>query len=263
MESIIGPISTLIGTLVSAFIPVEEYATKSICGQMITSIVSGMLNAMVGFFKKLSFKRTRDPELYIDTNSVLFPKFEDYVLEKFRNRFVSCDILLRKGAIDFGLRKQEDNIFSDFYKNHTVFVEIIASDHKNEKKKKSEDSGGRNTTEVNDESSLTRVTAFRITSKTAGLEGLKEYFSSICDMRVFTEGSIKVYQVSVTKENKKTDNPEKAEWEEYVNKTNKSTRNTIVSEHVEKNLFDDVDIFLNRRDWYNLKGCKKLCYYYF
>mgnify|MGYP000671477761 CR=1 FL=1 len=84
-------------------------------------------------------------------------------------------------------------------------------------------------------------------------ETFKEYAKKISLTQTKNNQAIKIYRPYVRYSNKNKSNP-KVYWNLVYIRTNKSLKNTIYSDDVNQNIFDDIDNFMFNEEWYQNRG---------
>lgn len=91
-----------------------------------------------------------------------------------------------------------------------------------------------------------------LSSRTLKVEQLKEFVQTICKLDRVLHSTIVVFRPIVQRG--KRDESNFVEWDKIFMKTNKTLENTIYSEIVVKQLFDDVEWFINNEEWFKTRG---------
>lgn len=126
----------------------------------------------------------------------------------------------------------------DTFNKHQIILEINQS------------SSSTNNNENKNTSSNNKTANIVISSKTASLEILKQYVEYVCNITKPNSSIITIYKIKVTEYEKSSF----VEWDTLYIKTNKNYTNTIVSDDIERDLFQDISHFLQNEDSYSKKG---------
>ncbi len=171
---------------------------------------------------------------------------EEYIVNKFSTQFKSCGLITKRGNISYELFGRADSKYPTFwienFKGNTLYIEPYK-----------EAAIGQKDADTNP----ANTEGLRIYSKTARVDILKDYVTCTCEYKTMKVNTIKIFRSKVTvlgKRKKGETMQQHASWEELNVKTNKNISNTIVSEQVEKDLYEDISWFLSNESWYNAKG---------
>ena len=180
--------------------------------------------------KEIVIKPTNE---YGGVNSI-YTKLHEYIVEKFCDNLQNCGLINRNGEIDYVLLDNTGKKFTDEYLGHKY--DIVIENRKS----------GIVRNNVGESSDV----IFIIKSKTANNKLIKEYVNNITKHTNKIENIIKIYK-SVLKGGK---DEKTIEWSRIYIKTNKSTKNTIYSDKVTDELFKDIQLFIDREEWYAKRG---------
>ena len=165
-------------------------------------------------------------------DNAIFQKIEKYIVTKHVENIRAAPVVPLNGEIVFSLANgQFIKPLIEVYQGHEVVLEIDTREAKDKDKDASEN--------------------VIIKSYTAGVDILRQYVESICQFKLDSR-MIKVFRPIV--EGKKKGEPGSVRWSEFSVISNKRISNTIVSETVQKNLFDDIASFMKNEEWYNARG---------
>ena len=230
--------TSLVGTLASAVIPVDDYTVKSLCGQAITQGLNAGIEKSPSLEPYVSwvFGKGRN-EVTVKQGTPMYEKFEQYIVHTYLSEFRTCDLVAKRGAISFSLQGKFLPM-DDSFAGHAIRIETCSE------------------TET---ATATTTTVLRITSSTATMEQLRDYVHGICDFDNNATNVLKIYKAIVHPSpgaDPKDKRPGRAEWEEIDCKSNKTIANTIVSDAVKRDLLDDVEWFVSEEGetWHNQKG---------
>jgi len=225
----------LIIPIIIGWLPIADHNIR-----MNVGILLGELLSMHHFTKILDFFRScRRSQIviaeYIKEYEInpLFDKVQDYIVNKFSKNIDSCELVNRNGDIEFNLTYKQGKKYIDKYEINNV-VHII---------------------ELCIEQQLQKDTSVRqilLNSRTASSYQIKDYVKKISSIQAKGTSVIKIFRPIVIFGKKKED--KHVEWDHVTVKTNKTLENTIYSEEVEKELFNDIDDFMTREEWYSKRG---------
>lgn len=166
----------------------------------------------------------------------LFEKVQEYLAIKYAKQIEACELIPKHGDIDFSIKDMTGKNFVDYFSD-------CVTEHKLELRIEEIEEHGRHSRGV-----------FRqivISSKTASPENIKNYIKKISTAQLKNSNIIRVFR-PIIHGKKKEDRT--VEWESVLVKTNKTLQNTIYSEEIQKQLFDDIDNFMNNEELYARKG---------
>ena len=232
-------LTSILGTLASAAIPVEDYTVKSLCGQVITQGLNASINNSSRLEPYVSWFTGRCNEVLVKQGTPMYEKIEQYIVRTHLSKFRTCELVAKRGAISFSLHGRFLPM-DDSFDGCAIRIETVQE-----------------ATNVGDEPTVTLC----IASRDATMQQLKDYVNGICDFDNSASNVLKVYKAIVTPtptpdSSDKKRHPGRAEWEEIDCKTNKTIANTIVSDSVRRDLLEDVSWFLSEEGerWHNEKG---------
>ncbi len=233
-------ISVILIPLLLAWLPINDQNTKMHIGILLGEIIAR------GYFKTaisriFTFLRKRQIVIPSQTremdNNPLFHKVQDYLAIKFSSSIESCELVPKNGDVEFSLSDMSGKIFKDT-------AEIQNTTHTFEL----------NIQNVNENSFDDRSKAMRqivIKSSTATPDDIRAYVKKLSSAQTKNTNIIKVYRPLI--HGKKKDE-RTIEWDFVMVKTNKTLKNTIYTDEVETQLFDDIDKFMNNEQWYADRG---------
>lgn len=284
MSSIIG---TAAGTLVAAYLPFDastNIALGMASGQLVTVVLDKMGNVSGWIYGKIGFRRNVVRICPMEKGKInpIYKKMEEYVLNKYMESLMQCNLEPTKGEVTINLRDA-------CFKNPLEIIYVIPTEGSNSTES-SNSTKGSNSTESSlnpTESSLNQAesslnqTAKKLyvileTAKnesstqiisnnysndnslkappivlysyTMTVNELREFVSDIAKLEKKQSNMLMAYRAIVPK---KGENPH---WDSIKFMSNKTMTNTIVSKTVQMELFDDVDWFMRNEKWYNEKG---------
>jgi hypothetical protein len=241
-------IKSAIISLLMSMIAISDTNIKMHLALLLSELFNGEL--WIWLRSKLNFLKTKEisiPETANDYPGVnpVFSKFQDYITSKYAREIESCELVPRNGEIDFNLSNTTGKKFTDTYVvNSTVHdIEIYITD---------------DSMSIASGSVSTSRKRIVLKSKTATSEDIKKYVRKISGVQYNNKNSIIIYKPMVNKKAKKNDPDGNGgrivEWHKTTARTYKTLENTIYSEEVTKNMFDDLDHFMSDEAWYIRRG---------
>jgi hypothetical protein len=245
MLDIIGHnINTVISSLLSLYLPIDDNGTKLALSIAISSIVTQFVMRM---FKMLSFFNGfvnyfwKETYVIINQKNPAYDKIIDYIYTKYSDQILGCklesDFGKNKMIVDKLLNREIKEPFQFEEKNYIVKIKF----GKAEKVSKGTNSDSNGTfTEERD------ILIYSMSSTTI-LEKYVNQLIRVCNEKVSND--ILIFKLTVS-DKKNRD----IVWKEYCTRTSKNIRNTIVSNKVKENFYDDIDNFFNKEQYYIDKG---------
>jgi len=223
-----------------SILPIEDANLKMHIGILLGELIAR------GYLLKLSAKIFRyfrkqqivipDQTKEMDYNP-LFHKVQDYLAIKFAKSIESCELIPKNGDVEFNLSDMSGKTFTDTSEiNGTTHLFELNLERVNENP-------------LDDRSKAMRQIVIK--SKTASPEDIKAYVKKLTSTQTKNTNLIKIYRPLI--HGKKKDE-RTIEWDSVMVKTNKTLKNTIYAEEIEKTLFDDIDRFMNNEQWYADRG---------
>lgn len=167
----------------------------------------------------------------------LFDRLQSYLAVKYVRSIESCELIPKNGDVEFDIKDMTGKKFKDTYVTATTTHEMEL-----------------HVAEISGASVLDTRQAKRqivISSKTATPDDIKNYVRKVSNLRLNHTNLIKIYRPIVR--GKKKDE-QSIEWENVTVRTNKTQENTVYSEEITKELFDDIDTFVSSESWYAQRG---------
>lgn len=229
--------NSLVGTLISSFLP-YDFTIKSLSAQLITQTLNDF-----SYIKNLKFFKnflTNNYEIFISKKDSIYEKMEEFIITNYIDQCKSYGLISKKGNINYEIiNKSHINtiLFNINFQNHKIFIKL----YKNNTKQNNENNSDQNNSDE----------GFIIFSKTASINKLKEYIVFCCQLKKNESNTLKIFRSSI---NSFAKTKKIAKWEEIDVKTNKTPKNTILSDDIEDNLYKDIENFLLNENWYNSKG---------
>jgi ATP-dependent 26S proteasome regulatory subunit len=222
-------IATALIACIISLLPIEDYNVKMNIGLLLSAIVnSNVLERLTRLFRGAS--HIDIPEFSIDRrHNPLYMRMHDYLIYRFIKQIDNCELHARNGDIEIEI-KTTDKLIDHHHHNNRMHTISLCVDQV-----------------MLDNISMKRV---RIKCKTLSADEIRGYVHKVSAFRLLTTNIIKVNRpcVKITKEETIVD------WERLSIRTNKTLENTIYSDDVIKDVFDDVHQFINNEDWYAKRG---------
>ncbi len=232
----------LLGMAVAHYLlPEDGGAMNHMIGMMIGTSAENLIHYgskktwdTVGRF---SFFKTYRIVISKKKDSAIFMKLQKYITAKHIEMIKQCVLIEENGDVTLSLQNS-----SKFTKPITeMFDDHIIKVHIYEEHLKKDDNGN----------SIDTTNTIVVESKTANVLILQKFVEHISQIKMDVR-LLRVYRGIIEKGGK--DKADYAYWEELNTVTNKRIENTIVSQEVEKNLFQDVKKFLDNPEWYHQRG---------
>ena len=222
-----------VATVLASFLPIENELVKYQMG----TVISDLLRTMYASDKWNIFRRCSKKNRVIifnkneesEPNQIYF-KLEEYIVKKFVTNIKSCELVPKKGEITFSIYDEfKCSKFQEEYEEQTIDISFDMLKDKNENQRR----------------------AIVFASKTAKLDVIKEYVKSICKFKIHNN-IVTIYR-PIERGGKK-DKEKSVEWDTVYIRTNKTRENTIYSEELDKQFFDDVDWYMENETWFAERG---------
>lgn len=241
MTSYIGGAAAAV---IVSYLPIEENSVKLAVGMAVGELVNGLVRNLsnIGplsnyFTWGKSYVTICDTDDKEEENPI-YKKMEEYILYKWISNIKKCDLIADKGEISYSLKNSSmKRDLVDTYNNHQITIKVNQTKVTDDKKDTSD-----STNKLKSNNNII------IESKTANVDLLKEYVDNISRLQKEHRKVLKIYRPIY--ESKK----ENTRWDTIKVKTNKTMENTIVSEEVQLEVFEDVNWFMNNEAWYAKKG---------
>ena len=228
-------ISVILIPLILSILPIEDANIKMQVGIFISEIIAHKYwRYALYLFKRCQKKQIVIPDQTRDlSHNPIFDKVQDYLAIKYAKNIESCELVPKNGDVEFSLSDMTGKHFNDA-------AEINNAKH--------EFSFHIQTVSSNplDEKSIA-LRQIVVSSKTANPEDIRQYVKRITQSQTKNSNIIRIYRPLI--HGKKKDE-QVIEWDAVMVKTNKTLKNTVYSEEVEKELFEDIDKFMNNEQWY-------------
>ena len=293
MSSIIG---TAAGTLVAAYLPFDastNIALGMASGQLVTVVLDKMGNVSGWIYGKIGFRRNVVRICPMEKGKInpIYKKMEEYVLNKYMESLMQCNLEPTKGEVTINLRDA-------CFKNPLEITYVIPTEgSKSTEGPLNQTEGSLNPIEGSlnqTEGSLNQtegslnptngslnqtVKKLYVILETAKNESSTQIISNnysndnslkappiVLYSYTMTVNELREFVSDIAKLEKKQSNmlmayraivPKKGDnphWDSIKFMSNKTMSNTIVSKTVQMELFDDVDWFMRNEKWYNEKG---------
>lgn len=231
----------VIGSIVSYFVPIEDNTVKVQIGIVSSQLISYLISNC-NHFKFLKYFRNQHNKLtisnYYNTRiNPIYYSIEDYFIKRYISDITNLQLVPKNGEITFTAEQQEfSKKLIDTFKEHQIILEInLPSPNSNDNK---------------DTVSSSKSSTILISSKTASLDVLKQYVEYVCNITKPDSSIITIYKIKLTEYEKSSF----VEWDTLYIKTNKNYSNTIVSDDIQRDLFQDISHFIQNEDSYSQKG---------
>lgn len=214
-------------------------------GLMLSQLIQSAFKAVVPYFSFFSnFWRENEVIIYnrpdeneTGSGNQLYAQLEDYLMNKYLNEIKTCELRSKRGDVSLSINNSLPLTFTiKTDSNQTINVRIGSGTDK--------------------EGSRKRCIVF--TSSLAVTE-IQDYVKSIAAQKIYNNvitiyRSMQIPQSKNEKDRSGSQQQYDVDWDTIYIKTNKTRTNTIYSEQVNKELFDDMDWFIKHEDWFGERG---------
>ena len=223
--------NTLLTSIISEYMPFGSTSLKITAGLFSIELLKSLSNIRANsYINKIFGKKS----LIIESeDKIIYSKFEEYLINKYFNLINKCYLIPKNGEISIKIKTDTFlSYLTDNFNGHDIFIKIESVEKQKE-----------------DENNI----YFVIYSKTSTIENLKLYIQN--SVNSIDKTKTKLLTIYKTKsEHMKKEKKYISEWEKIYSNTNKNFKNTIVSESVCKNFYEDVKYFINNEKFYVEKG---------
>ena len=232
--------------MVVPYLPLEDNSSKLAVGMAIGQVVTTLINfATRTTFWKGAFQRNKNYVAICDREdgpdkekNPIYSKLEEYIIDKYMDEIKKCDLIAAKGEISFSLKNcTMKRPLYDVFNDHDITLRI------NQTKLKE------STSDKETSDKLRSTTNIIVESTTASVSELREYVDSISKLQKEHRNVLTIYRHT-----SRDDEKSMSRWDTIKVKTNKTMENTIVSDDVHVDVFDDIEWFINNESWYAKKG---------
>jgi hypothetical protein len=167
----------------------------------------------------------------------IYNKLEQYIVDKYLNEMVSCQLLPKRGDIVVSMSQLQGTLkdIYDEYDGHKYKIKYLSSSEQ------IQGSSGPVTLKTN---------SFVIECLNGTFENIQKYIKYIFELNQIEVKVMRVYQPRVHTRRESVD----IEWEPIYVKSNKHIKNTILKDKLENTLLKDIDHFLKNQEWYDNRG---------
>lgn len=230
-----------ISTLVSAMVPSDNMLVRMHAG------------ALAGEAFRYTIKKTstlsswiptlfRTNQLFISQGTTderhanpVFEQMQEFIVAKHFSHLTTAQLIPKKGEIT--LYPRQGLKLTETFQGHKLDIAMTYGPT---------EEGNPDVTKVKYHTQIV------LSSRTLKVEQLKEFVQTICKLDRVLHSTIVVYRPIVQRG--KRDESTFVEWDKIFMKTNKTLENTIYSETVIKQLFDDVEWFMQNEEWFKTRG---------
>jgi ATP-dependent 26S proteasome regulatory subunit len=243
IDIIEAQLGTILSALLSLFLPINDNGTKVAVSIALSSILTQLI---IRFCKALSYFKSilnyfwQENYVIIDKTNPAYEKIADYLYQKHVDTVSGCKL-----ESDFGKNKM---IIDKL--NNTNIVEKHMIGNKEYRIKFSFMEDNDNSSESKSNNSNTSKGKSMIVTSSGSIQMLETYIKHLikkCNEKVSND--ILIFKLTV--QDKKSRD---IVWKEYSTRTSKNINNTIVSEEVQENFYDDIEKFVNDESFYSERG---------
>lgn len=242
-------LTSILSSLLCMYLPIPEVGTRIACGmalaQVIVTVLTTIYNKATLFTNIINYFWSEN-YVIINVDNPSYDKIIDYLYVKYINNISGCkleaDFGKNKMIINKLTREEVIDIFIDTEdnSNHTIKIRLQEST-----------SGSNNNSRNNNNNNHSRDDKIIYITSQSSTMILEKYINSL--IRKSNEkvsNDIVMFKLTVVKfKDSRT-----VQWKSYKTKTSKNKTNTIVSETVKKNFYDDLDTFINGEAHYSKRG---------
>ena len=245
-------ISSAVGTIVATHLPFDQ-STNIALGMATNQIVQYTLdqfgNATDWVWSHIGWSR-KLIRICVSEKGKLNPihkKLEEYILDKYIEKLSVCNLVPLKGDIVIDLR-------DGFFKIPLEITYTTGASASQQSscltniKHKMYLTFSSETKSVAEEDVVRKAKTILVYSYSASMDDIKSFISGIVKLVKPPSNIMTVYRVILPN---KIGMPH---WDYLRFKSNKTEKNTIVSKQVEKELFDDIDLFMKSDELYSQRG---------
>jgi ATP-dependent 26S proteasome regulatory subunit len=233
-------IKAAIITLFLSWLPITDNNVKMQLGMILSELAHNnyfsWIKNRIAFCKR---KQITIPDQTKDKDfNPLFDKLQDYLSLKYSKMIESCELIPKNGDVEYSLKDITGKKFTDHFNDesnndHTLEIRIETAEEDSKQ-------GGRGF-----------MRQIVISSKTASPDNIKAYVKKVSSIQLKNTNLIKIFR-PIVHGKKKEDRT--IEWESIMVRTNKTLENTIYSEEITRELFEDLERFVNNEEWYAKRG---------
>lgn len=262
----------LITSLASSYVPIADNTLRTQVAITVGTIakkiaVPKALRTFIWWgkwFKKnnevIIFNRNND-----NTINPIYYKLEEYFVKTFAENVQAYQLVLTRGEIQLSIyNTKKSTIFVEF-ENNTIEVKFNL-----QRTSSSAYGSGSNNDSCDDTNNYTndddntRNKSIVLSSKSSDVNLITRYIQYVCSLKV--KNSILTIYRSVriqgppkrsrgrNSDNCDADGNATVNWDALYVKTNKTKENTIYSQDVEREFFDDIDWFMKNEEWFAKRG---------
>ena len=240
--------NAVFSSLISFYLPIEDNMMKIQIGIILSGLFSSLLKFdYISKIKRLFFKPDNHViinETFENSSNMIYTKVEEYIVDKYLENITSSELIPKRGDIVFMIN---NNSFKEkikiTFEEHECFLYF---------KEDTKSSKNENENENNNKFSKKNKSIF-IESKTASQHILKKYILDICKFKKEQSQILNIYRISTSASFDNKDD-QLVSWDCIQSRCNKNYNNTVVSDKLQKDLYDDISWFIENEDWYSNKG---------
>ena len=173
----------------------------------------------------------------MDINNPIFEKIEDYVIQKYMSQLTSCQLITKQGDIEVSLENFSGK-FKDIEDEYLGIKYIIKYSLANQE------------IVTSTSKSVAKTNNFIIETSNGTFKDIKTYIMYIFQLEPKQAKMMTIYQPRQIMSSNNT----YVWWDKVRVKSNKTIHNTVLHEHLEKELLQDIDTFVKNEDWYNSRA---------
>lgn len=236
---------TLISAFLSLYLPFNDVATKVACSMAISQIMIIVSEKLyLGLFKDFNIMRYFFTNNYIIVkhDNPFYEKFIELIYKKYITQLSGCQLFTEFGKYKLMIDELGTKELLDTYTYENKLYKMRIKLGSIEKQTNANKNNDDNTQSINFKNI--------IISSNAHMNIIEEYIQSLirqCNEKTVNNLLLYKPHISVGKNRY-------IHWKHYSFKTNKTIKNTIVSDDVGKCFFNDIKSFMDNEDYYICKG---------
>lgn len=255
MSAIIG---SAVSTLIASQLPFDNSTNIALgmAGGQLISLSLGKFSDVTGWLWQLLGKNVNTIKIHANEGgryNPIYKKMEEYILQKYTERLIQCNLEPLKGEVSIGLREamfKKPITVNYSYKNnqtHQMYLSLSTSEASSVETNDSDKSSSSSSSTSSSSTTKSGKTII-ITSKTATIDVVKSFVTEIVKLEQTISNTLTVYRAVGLKKD------QTPHWDCLRFKSNKTMENTILKAETEEQLFHDIDWFMNNETWYTTKG---------
>lgn len=243
MSELSNVLTLVISSFLPWFIPNGDPMLNFHMGLLLSQLIQSGFGTIRPYFSFLSnfwrqneviiYNRADEEEHHHNGNQ-LYAQLEDYLMSKYLNEIKTCELRSKRGDVSLSINNSLPLTFNVTTEDGTIRVRIGSGTDK--------------------EGSRRKCIVF---TSSLSVTKIQDYVKTIASQKIYNNvitiyRSLQIpYEKSEKERNLQTFD---VEWDTIYIKTNKTRTNTIYSDKINKELFDDMEWFIKHEDWFAERG---------